>query len=133
MKKIYIKYNLWEDYKEGMYSLKKLVNKNELIKLNINLLSNPDLFYNTGIKLIDIWPNSCDENLSNKNINRLAWIGQASCFVNHKSPEYITKKSWKLLDVKTQNKANMVAYKILKHYEKRYNKVHRKMGETMLF
>lgn len=133
MKRIYVKYNDWEDYNNGMYSLEKLKDEEKVIKQNVVFFNNEILFFNTGMKLLDTWVNSCNENLSNININRLAWIGQASCFLNHKSPEYLTKKSWKVLENKTKIKANSVAFKILKHYEKRYNSIHKKVGEPLLF
>lgn len=133
MKQIFIKYNEWEDYLEGMYETKKTNKEDNLIYLNIKLLTDEKEFLNQGLRVLNNWKKSCDVNLTNKNINRLAWIGQASCFISHGSTEIITKKSWKLINSKQKILANYTASKILKEYEKRYNEIYREMGKKMLF
>ena len=82
MKRIYHQYQSWECFNSGMYKTNREItlNKwNELELLAIKLLTNEDDFYNSGIKLLNEWKISCEENLTNLNQNRVAYIGQACC------------------------------------------------------
>lgn len=133
MKQIYHSYELWEDYKNLMYSDKDLLGKDKLVFKSINLLSNTDLFYDVCKLVVKEWKYSAENNLSNNSKNRKAWLGAACCSYNHKCPEYLTRIAWSLLDKDIQNKANMVAQKIINQYETKNSKVHQGVGEQVLF
>ncbi len=105
----------------------------ELEDKSIKLLSDENEFYNAGLKLLSEWKISCDENLSNTSQNRIAFIGQACCSLIYKVPEIITKSAWKRIDLQTQLKANAIAQKIINIYESQNNKIHKGLGEPMLF
>jgi hypothetical protein len=99
----------------------------------IKLLSDEKEFYNAGLRLLSEWKISCDENLSNTSQNRIAFIGQACCCLIYKVPEIITKSAWKRIDLQTQLKANAIAQKIINIYERQNNKIHKGLGDPMLF
>lgn len=65
------------------------------------------------MKLLQRWPVSCNQFLSDSTINKKAWIGQASmaCFFNISSAT--TKKCWFKLDKKTRDLANNEAGKVI--------------------
>jgi organic radical activating enzyme len=71
--------------------------------------------------------------ISNKYQNRRAWLGAAACMYKHKCPEYLTRIAWGKLDSQTQFKANTIAEKIIKEYERENSRIHKDMGEPMLF
>jgi hypothetical protein len=104
----------------------------ELEDLAIKLLSNEQDFYNAGLRLLDEWKISCEENLTNKNQNRVAYIGQACCCLIHGVPELITKQAWKQIPIDIQIKANKVAEKIIKIYESQNRKIHSGLGNQLL-
>jgi hypothetical protein len=133
MKQIYANYQEWEDYQNGMYSQTNIIDKDKKVFEAIKLLSDPVLFYNILKKIIIEWKVSSDVNLSNKSINRRAWLGAAACCYYCKCPEYLTRIAWGLLNKNTQDIANNIAEKIIKNYETKNNRIHNDMGEKMLF
>lgn len=133
MERIYHKYEVWEDYKNGMYNDSDVLDKDKLVFESIKLLSSPDRFYNVMDKILKEWVNSCDENLSNKSINRRAWLGAAACSFNHKCPEYLTRIAWSLMNPDKQAQANNLATLIIEKYERKNKGLHKTMGNELLF
>ena len=133
IKQIYHKYELWEDYNNGMYNSNDILDKNIKAFDCIDLLTNSKLFYETCIKLLSEWPISCDVNLSNTAKNRRAWLGAAACSYHCQAPEYITRIAWSLINKDKQDMANLVAERVILQYEERYKGIHKNVGEQMLF
>jgi hypothetical protein len=133
MQQIYIEYSKWEDYLAGMYNDSDVVDKDKKISDSIDLLSNPTEFYIICKEILTNWTNASDVNLSNKYQNRRAWLGAAACMYKHNCPEYLTRIAWGMLDSQTQFKANTIAEKIIKEYERKNSRIHKDMGEPMLF
>ena len=121
MKQIFVNYNYWEDYKAGMFNLKDVIDKDKKINDAINLLSNEELFYNTLKDVIINWKISTDVNLTNTNQNRKAWLGAAACMYKYNVPEYLTRIAWNLLTKEIQDKANLIAEKIINEYQNKTN------------
>ena len=132
MKRIYKKHTDWECYKNGMYST-DIQNETTLTSKSVNLLSNDIEFFKASLKVMDNWIISTDVHLSNVTHNRRSWIGQSACCFMFGTPEIITRKVWALLDSETQNRANLVAEKIIRIYENKNRKVHNNLGEELLF
>lgn len=132
MVQIYHHYELWEDYMAGMYNIPC-----EVYEVNINncveLLTNSFKFYEVMNKLVNDWVYSTDVNLSNVNCNRCAWLGAAACCYHLKQEEVITRLAWNRLSELQKIKANQIANKIILEYERRNNKLHKNLGETLLF
>ena len=122
MKQYYKEYYYWEDYINGMYEMDNIKNESELISLAINMLSNKELFLNTCIEVIENWTISTKVNLTNKQCNRKAWLGQASCNYKYKVPEILTRIAWSKLDIIQQYEANEIAQKVINSYELNYEK-----------
>lgn len=123
------KYTLWEDYKNGMY--KNSENEEKDIKNALTIFNDFYRFEILCTKVIENWSVSCLENLTNKHINRVAWIGQASLNIVDFIPEKITKKCWKLLDSETKNKLNEIAYNKILEYERNNKYLHKKVGKSL--
>jgi hypothetical protein len=120
----------WECFKNGMYkNYSEIDNYNQLYNYSKELLSNQSLFLDNGILMVNEWIVSCNTFLNNHHINKIAFIGQATCCYKYKVPEIITKDVWKCLDFKIQNEANLTAKKILNYYETKYKRLHKKMEE----
>ena len=132
MKRIYRKHTEWECYKNGMYS-QPSINEDEIIKISIELLSNDVWFFNTSLQVMNKWKVSTDVNLSNTSHNRQSWIGQSACCFLFGATEITTRKTWALLDKETQYKANLVADKIINIYERKNRKIHKDLGNELLF
>lgn len=133
MEQIYIEYQKWEDYLSGMYNMNDTIDKDKKVINAINLLSNPNQFYEVCNDLVNDWKNATDVNLSNKNQNRKAWLGAAACMYKYEVPEYLTRIAWGLLNKQVQDSANRIAEKIIQEYEGKNRKIHSDVGTTMLF
>ena len=124
MKQIFHNYTLWEDYKAGMYdppcieSVSTGVTTNERIELARVCLSNPTLCDEYMKKVIDTWKYATEQVLTDKSCNRRAWLGWSACnlYANCKQEE--TCQAWWLLTEKERNKANKIADKYIKIFEK---------------
>lgn len=131
MKKIYYRYELWEDHKNGMYQDGDVKNE-EIISKAESLLKNNKKFLEVGLKVIDNWIYATETNLTNKNRNRQAWIGQASCSYMYNVPENLTKMAWHKLTLDEKNAANSVADKVINYFEyRKKNKCRNKNLELM--
>lgn len=132
MKRIYKKHTEWECYNNGMYSTPSCDDL-ELINNSIEMFKSDEWFYNTSLKVMNEWKVSTDVNLSNTSHNRQSWIGQSACCFLFGATEITSRKTWALLDTETQRKANLVADKIIRIYERGNKKVHSDMGTELLF
>jgi hypothetical protein len=99
IKRIYHHYEKWEDFKAGFYDNITGNNKEELILKVIELFNNPALTENYMRKVINEWTFSCEHNLSNISLNRIAYIGQAACCLYASVPCTITMNAWNKIDI----------------------------------
>lgn len=117
MKRIHHRYENWECYKNGFFKNVSGQEKTEKIKKVIELFSDAKktrIFMN---KVIDEWIKSCEHNLSNLGLNRIAWLGQSACCIYAKIPYKITMESWRLVDEKHRIIACNIADELIKEYE----------------
>jgi len=121
MKQIFENYQKWEDFQAGMYSLAEIADKDDKILGAVSLLSNENDFYIAMTNVLNNWKIATDVNLTNKQQNRRAWLGASACMYVHKTPEYLTRIAWSLLSKEIQDKANLVAEKIILEYENKDN------------
>lgn len=63
-------------------------------------------------KVFELWPNSCEHNLTNSSMNRIAWIGQAAACAAVGLPSTY-RGGFSALDKEQQNAANEVALNYL--------------------
>lgn len=117
MKRIYHHYEKWEDFKCGFYNNITGENKEKLILKVIELFSNPALTETYMRKVINEWNYSCEHNLSNISLNRIAYIGQAACCLYASVPCTITMNAWNKIDIVYRDIADNIANKIIKEWE----------------
>jgi len=79
MNRIYHPYHLWEDWKFGMWRYTSEIEKAEYLQRAIEFTGNAELYGSYMLKVLDQWPYACEHNLSNRAINRQAWVGHAAC------------------------------------------------------
>jgi hypothetical protein len=116
----YKEYYYWEDYLNGMYDIPKQKDIDTLVSLAIYMLTNKELFKSTCLILLDKWHISSAVNLTNKQCNRRAWLGQACCSFKFKVPETCTRIAWGMLTDNQQDEANKIAETIINHFESNY-------------
>jgi hypothetical protein len=119
MKQIYHHYLKWEEHHAGMWQKVGKVNADLLLKDAIEFMGNHKLYGQWMMKVVDEWPISCEQNLSDNSINKRAWIGHAACCLAINCPEYITRMAWHFLSLEQQDKANKEADKAILSWERR--------------
>lgn len=112
--RIFHPWHEWECYKCGFYDTSPPdgMTKDEAKKSYADFLSDSDRFEAAMERVSQEWPKSCEHFLTNENINRVAWLGQAAmCIETGVSSFY--RAGFMLLDLPNQNKANETAQKFL--------------------
>jgi len=117
MKRVYHKWEMWECYKAGFYNNTQGLDRENKIKLVLGLFQSKTLTIEYMRKAIVLWPYSCNHFLSNINMNRIAYIGQAACCLYGAVPNLITMEAWSLLSIETQTQADNIAKSIIREWE----------------
>lgn len=133
MKKIYEPYWKWEDFQNGMYDLPRPDREDALLAKAAELLRDRWMFKGAVTRLIREWPVAAAVNLTNRESNRRAWIGQAACCLLCNVPEVVTRKAWKSLTDEERRVANRIAEKAIRFYERKNQKVRQGVEGSRLF
>lgn len=111
--RIYHTYEKWEAVQYGFFELKHpRYSKTQCENLYKELLSDLDAF-DDALKVVTTeWVHSCEHNLTNSSMNRIAWLGQAALAYTHNIPS-IYCAGFKLLTKEQQDDANEKALEYL--------------------
>lgn len=120
MERIYHHYEKWEDHKHGFYDNVSGKNKKELINKVIEMFSDSELTKKYMRRVITEWKYSCEQNLSNSSMNKIAYLGQSACCLYANIPSTITMEAWSLVDKDKRNKADEIARNLIKEWEVQY-------------
>jgi len=106
-------FDKWECHKAGFYATKKEgKSTDECEQIFADLLRNGDRFRQALNKVTSEWENSCEHYLTNKAMNRLAWLGQAAvCYETGIPSTY--SGGWSRLTDAEQRAANEIALEAL--------------------
>lgn len=108
--RIFHTYDKWECHRAGFYKSKKQGWTGEQCENEyIRILSDVNLFSDILDKIIVEWKYSCEHYLTNKSMNRIAWLGQAAvCYESGVPSAY--SGSWFKLSEEQQANANKIAH-----------------------
>lgn len=129
--RIFHTFEKWECHKAGFYSSKKEgMTADQCEKAYADFLSNDELF-KAGLQgVLDNWINSCEHYLTNKAMNRIAWLGQASmCYATGIPSKFCS--GFNLLTSEQQEHANEVALEYLNIWRAKYNREPITMDEAL--
>lgn len=113
MKRIYHPYWLWEDFRNGFYDNISGKKKKELSLKVIELFNDSKLTRENMMRVIDEWKYSCEHNLSNDSMNKIAYLGQGACCLYAGVPNSITMETWSLLSKERQKESDKIANEVL--------------------
>lgn len=113
MKRIYHPYWLWEDYKAGFYDNLSGKDKQNKIDKVIEMFNSKELTEEYMTKVINEWKYSCEHNLTNESMNKIAYIGQAACCLYSNIPSTITMEAWGLLSKEVKERSNSISEEVL--------------------
>lgn len=114
--RIYHHHERWEDYAAGQYAL-RYADKTVGIESSAWLLSEPVELYAAMSAVCREWPNASEHNLTNREQNRQAWLGQAACCFKFGVPDFVVKSAWHTLTEAQQQAANAVADQVMNEWE----------------
>lgn len=123
MNRIYHHYLRWEDYRFGFYDNCSGEIKVQKINKVLELFRSEELTKEYMNRVINEWKFSCEHNLTNLGLNRIAYIGQAACCLFDGIPSTITMESWSLLEPVYQEQANSIAKEVLKKWENKNKRI----------
>ena len=115
MERIFHHFDKWEDYHAGMYAESKEGRK-ERVKQAASILGTPSLCRKAMEKVVSEWRVATEYNLSNAEINRKAWLGQAACSCYAGIHEDETREAWGLLTEAQRTEANRIAASIIRKW-----------------
>lgn len=114
MKRIFHPWNLWEDYRYNFYGgMTDNFKKDNSRQLYAGLLQDLDRFEAALKVIITEWRYSCEHNLSNVSMNRIAYLGQAACALVYNVPSSISMSGYNLLTDDQKQAADNMAQKYL--------------------
>jgi len=120
IEQVYIPYWKWECYSSGMWNNVSKDLEPEMLSKALKFTSDHIKYGKAMMEVKDIWQYSCLNFLTNKSINRKAYIGHCAVFHKLGIPEYIVRKAWKQLSELQQIRANNEAKKAIEEWEKQY-------------
>jgi hypothetical protein len=105
----------WEDYRAGLWGAVAVDAHTEAAA---RVLADPDVFYGAAVDMLRDWPKAAEHNLTNREQNRRAWLGQAACCYLTGAPESATRLAWWLLLLEERDRANRVADHVIAEWER---------------
>jgi hypothetical protein len=121
--RVFHTFDKWECHKAGFYASKmEGMTQKDCENKYYEVLSNNDIFETALKGVINNWKHSCEHYLTNKAMNRIAWIGQAAvCYISGVPSKYCS--GWNLLSNEQQNEANNVALKYINVWMANNNRI----------
>lgn len=132
-KRVWHPYNMWEEVKFNMWG--KVDDNRLYLDKAIEFTGDHKLYGSFMMKVVNDWPYSCENALTDYHMNRRAWIGHAACALAIGCPENITRQAWKDLSYEQQYLANKEASRAIRAWENMYiesGKLRESMGGTLL-
>ena len=134
LKRIYHPYWKWEEVNHNMWGQVK--DKKEYLKKAIGFTGNHFAYGQYMRRVTNEWFFSCENALTDKNLNRKAWIGRAACALAFDCPENITREAWGYLTNEQRILANKEAERAIESWEnnrRNGRSLCNSMGKQMLF
>lgn len=129
--RIFHTFENWECHKAGFYaSRKEGMTQEQCENAYAEFLGNDDKFKQGLEGVLENWVHSCEHYLTNKAMNRIAWLGQAAmCFSTGVPSKFCA--GFNLLTPEQQDRANEIALEYLNKWNDKYNRPHITMEEAL--
>lgn len=118
--RVYHPIDKWEEMKTAMWL--PCENKADMLQKAVDFTGQPKLYGSFMKKVVEEWPISCENSLTDYRINRKAWLGHAACAMAIDCPEAITRQAWGLLNDEQRGLANREAERYIIQWEENYAK-----------
>lgn len=129
--RIFHTYDKWECAKSNFYkSTHETLSADEAKQAYAKFLGNDNEFRKATESVISEWVNSCEHYLTNKSMNRIAWMGQASAAYAKGLPSVFCS-GFNLLTEEQQLKANQIALEAINKWMRQNNRTELTMEEAL--
>ena len=132
-KRVWHPYSSWEEASHNMWGV--VSDRQDCISKAIDFTGNHKLYGYYMNRVINEWPISCENALTDYYMNRKAWIGHAATSLALNYPEDITRQAWKYLTYEQQYLANQEAIRAISSWENMYiesEELRESMGGSLL-
>jgi hypothetical protein len=119
MKRVWHPYTKWEDWKAGMWRKVTPTEEAEYLLRAIAFTGDAPLYGSFMLRVVSEWPFSTEHNLTERSINRRAWVGHAAACLALGCPEYITRRAWWMLSQEQRDAADNQATFSIRQWERR--------------
>lgn len=123
MKRVYHPYELWEEMRFNMWGTTD--DRRAALNKAIAFTADHKLYGSYMLRVVNEWPISCENALTDSNINQRAWVGHAACALALNIPEDITRKAWGALTNEQRLLANKEADRAINVWRINYGKSER--------
>ena len=120
LNRVYHHVDLWEEIPANMWG--EATNAKEALRQAIAFTGDPKEYGRYMMRVIEEWPYSCENAMTDDNLNKKAWVGHAACALALNIPEDITRKAWGYLTYEQQKLANWEADRAIRTWTLRYLK-----------
>ena len=110
-------YTAWEEMAFNMWGNVK--DRAQWLQKAIEFTGNHELYGSWMLKVVELWPYSCEQNLTKLDTNRKAWIGHAAVAMAIQCPEDIVRQAWGFLSDEQQKLANAKAQQAIEVWEEK--------------
>ena len=104
-----VSHNMWGD----------VSHRKTWLQIAIAFTGNADLYGEWMMKVVDLWPRSCEHALTKAGDKR-AWIGHAAVALAIGCPEDIVREAWAHLTEDQQTKANAKATQAIEYWRSKH-------------
>lgn len=118
--RVYYHYEDLEEYHAGLWRIVRGEKRREFANAAADLMRQPEEFKAAMASALEVWPKSCEFNLTAEAVNKIAWLGHAGCCLGVNSPEDCTRMGWHQLNRAEQDEANRVAAEVLEAWTTQY-------------
>lgn len=122
--RVFHHYEKWEEYRWGMWRIVTGEEREPYFHSVRRILESPYLFRCSLYSAWTRWPISCEVNLTNRSMNRAAWLWHAGACVVTGAPEDITRSAWPSITQEQRVEADRIAWEVVEEWEEGYLESH---------
>lgn len=111
---VFSPYWTWEDYNAGLWSKR---GDDGMASMSASVLASDAEFAVCIGRLREEWPIAWSVNMTDREHNRRAWLGQASCCIAHGATGEETRAAWATLSDAQRAAANAVAQRHISDFD----------------
>lgn len=114
LRRVYHDCREWEEMKFNMWG--EVDNQKEALQKAIEFTSNHKQYGQYMMRVVNEWPISCENALTDENLNKRAWVGHSAVALALQIPEDITRKAWGYLTDEQRFLANKEATRAIQYW-----------------